>query len=475
MALQQDDPWAGWTAPWTTRNPWTGAGSGAHAADPHLVEQRQRALLDHAYAHSAFYRQHHGVTAGEVPRAWVELPPVTKSQLMQHFDDWVTDPSITRERVQAFLADTRKIGEDFLRRYAVWTSSGTSGEPGIFLQDSAALSVYSTLLENRMDRRFATHRWWTLAATGAMGPWGLRPRSALVSALDGHYAGVSFWTRQCRFNPVAGSESRAFSVTAPIGQLCDELQAWRPAFIASYPSMLVELARQQEAGRLRLMPLALWSGGEGLAASTRDWIESVFGAPVVNDYGASECLTIAFECPHGRLHLNDDWVLMEPVDAQDQPVPVGTTSHAVLLTNLANRVQPLIRYRLGDSVTVHPDDCPCGNHRPSFTVEGRCDDTLQFPNAAGAVVHLSPMAITTALEEGADVHRFQLRQTAPDALELRLDVGLSVDPAALRAASLEALRRYLASQGLSVRLSVSDAEPAIDPRSGKLRQVVCAL
>ncbi len=473
MALQQDEPWAGWIAPWTTPKSWVGAG--ARAAEPSLVEQRCQSLLDHAHAHSAFYRQHHGATGRVTTASWTDLPPVTKSQLMRHFGDWVTDPAITREGVEAFLADRSRIGTDFLRRYAVWTSSGTSGEPGIFIQDSAALAVYSTMLESRMDRRFATHRWWALAATGAMGPWGLRPRSALVAALDGHYAGVSFWSRQCRFNPVAGSESRAFSVTAPIEQLCSELQAWRPAFIASYPSMLVELARQQEAGRLRLMPLALWSGGEGLAASTRDWIESVFGAPVVNDYGASECLAIAFECPHGRLHLNDDWVLMEPVDAQDRPVPVGTASHSVLLTNLANRVQPLIRYRLGDSVTMHPDDCACGNHRPSFTVEGRCDDTLQFPNAAGDVVHLSPMAVTTALEEGADVHRFQLRQTAPDALELRLDVSLCADPAALRAASLEALRRYFVAQGLSVRLSTSDEAPVIDPRSGKLRQVVSEL
>ena len=137
-------------------------------------------------------------------------------------------------------------------------------------------------------------------------------------------------------------------------------------------------------------------------------------------------------------------------------------------------MQPLIRYRLGDSVTMHPDDCPCGNHRPSFTVEGRCDDTLRFPNAAGEVVHLSPMAVTTALEEGADVHRFQLRQTASDALELRLDLSLSADPAALRTASLKALQDYFATQGLpALRLRVSDEAPVVDARSGKLRQVVC--
>ena len=472
MAWLQDEPWAGWMTSWSSAT-W-GLPAGPRAADPGLVAQRRRSLLVHTHARSAFYRQHNRVgPAGSGVPAWQDLPPVTKPMLMARFDDWVTDPAVTLAGVQAFLHDRDRIGEDFLRRYAVWTSSGTSGEPGIFVQDSGALAVYSTLLESRMDRRFATNRWWALAATGAMGPWGLRPRSALVAALDGHYAGVSFWARQCRFNPVSGSLSRAFPVTWPIERICDELQAWRPAFLASYPSMLVELARQQQAGRLRLMPLALWSGGEGLAASTRDWIESVFGAPVINDYGASECLSIAFECPHGRLHLNDDWVIMEPVDVDDQPVPAGVPSHAVLLTNLANRVQPLIRYRLGDSVTMFDDPCPCGNHRPSFVVEGRGDDTLRLSGDGAREVHLSPMAVTTALEEGADVHRFQIRQTACDALELRLDTSLSAEPRALRESALAALRRYLREQGLpDVRLSVDDAPPELEPNSGKLRQVV---
>ncbi|MFM2055473.1 MAG: hypothetical protein RL456_3510 [Pseudomonadota bacterium] len=481
MTLLHDEPWAGWMPGWKPAAGWPAFGP--RAADPALVARRRRTLLAHALDRSAFYRRHlgaAGLAARDDDAAWTALPPVDKAQLMRHFDAWVTDPALTLDGVRAFLAEPGRIGEDHLRRYAIWTSSGTSGEPGIFVQDSAALAVYSTLLESRMDRRFAAGRWWSMAATGSMGPWGLRPRSALVAALDGHYAGVSFWARQCRFNPVSGSVSRAFPVTWPIEALCEGLQAWQPAFLASYPSMLAELARQQQAGRLRLTPLALWSGGESLAPSTRDWIESVFGAPVVNDYGASECLSIAFECPHGRLHLNDDWVILEPVDAQDRLVPPGTASHAVLLTNLANRVQPLIRYRLGDSVTLHPDPCPCGNHRPSFGVEGRGDDTLRLrdPATGAPEVHLSPMAVTTALEEGADLHRFQIRQVAPDALELRLDDSLSDDPAGLRAAALATLDRYLRGQGLrQVRLSVGAAPPAIDARSGKMRQVVvdCAI
>ena len=210
-ALVHDEPWVDWMQSWSPAG-WLGMANRAPAASADLVRRRQRDLLEHAHARSQFYRRHHGRHPGALMPAWQDLPPVDKTTLMANFDQWVTDPAITRAGVEDFLADRSRIGEDFLRRYAIWTSSGTSGEPGIFVQDSGALAVYSSLLESRMDRRFATQRWWPMAASGAFGPWGLQPRSALVAALDGHYASVSFWRRQCRFNPVSGSASRAFSV-----------------------------------------------------------------------------------------------------------------------------------------------------------------------------------------------------------------------------------------------------------------------
>jgi len=200
----------------------------------------------------------------------------------------------------------------------------------------------------------------------------------------------------------------------------------------------------------------------------------MFQAPVVNDYGASECLSIAFECSAGRLHLNDDWVILEPIDRAGQPVPPGVPSHSVLLTHLANRIQPLIRYDLGDSVTFFAERCACGNPRPSFLVEGRTDDSLCLDNGQGQRVHLAPMALTTAVEDGADVHRFQLRQTTPDGIELRLDLSRSAEPERTRGAAVTALRRYLAAEGLPrARIDLSDEPPLLDARSGKLRQVVC--
>lgn len=64
---------------------------------------------------------------------------------MSHFDDWVTDPAVTRAQVQEFLADPHNVGRDFQDRYVVCTTSGATGIPAILLHDHSALVVYNVL------------------------------------------------------------------------------------------------------------------------------------------------------------------------------------------------------------------------------------------------------------------------------------------------------------------------------------------
>lgn len=90
----------------------------------------------------------------------------------------------------------------------------------------------------------------------------------------------------------------------------------------------------------------------------------------------------------GWLHVNVDWVVFEPVDADYRPVAPGEQSHTVLISNLANRVQPILRYDLGDSVLERPDPCPCGNPFPAIRVQGRSADVLTFRSPAGEKVRL---------------------------------------------------------------------------------------
>jgi phenylacetate-CoA ligase len=160
------------------------------------------------------------------------------------------------------------------------------------------------------------------------------------------------------------------------------------------------------------------------------------------------------------------------VDEAYQPVRAGQPSRTVLLTNLANYVQPIIRYDLGDSITVRPDPCPCGNPLPAIQVEGRQDEILYMRTQEGEVIPLLPMGIATLVEETPGVRRFQAIQTAPAALRIRLEVTPEADQIQVWELVASRLREYLSEHGLHpIRLEKDPEPPRPHPISGKFRHV----
>ena len=232
------------------------------------------------------------------------------------------------------------------------------------------------------------------------------------------------------------------------------------------------LAQEQLAGRLHLTPTLVSTGGEYLAMKTRSHIAEAFGCLVRDNYGASEFMHIAFECTYERLHLNTDWIILEPVDEEYRPVPTGQISHTTLLTNLVNYVQPLIRYDLGDRITMIPDSCPCGSPLPTMRVEGRRDEILHMPNADGILSPLLPMAPSTVIEQTPGVRAFQLIQVAPTTLHIRLTVIPGKDEDHVWVTLCHRLHTYLSTQGiLSATLELDPEDPQPHPVSGKSRQI----
>jgi phenylacetate-CoA ligase len=437
--------------------------SAGRAAIDAACSSRCAPMIDFARSHSRFYRSawrnlpQHGLTLAD-------LPVVTKRELMASFDDWVTDPGVDRAGVEAFLAERAGIGESYHERYVIWKSSGTTGEPGIYVQDEEALTTYDALIGVQLQTVQAAGRYaWGMLAQGG--------RAALVAATGDHFASIASWQHARRGSP--WSNSRAFSIMEPLPQLVSDLNVYQPAFLASYPTMLSQLADEQAAGRLHVAPACLWSGGECLAPATHTLIERAFDCTLVNEYGASECMSIAFGCSEGCLHVNADWVVLEPVDRNYRPTPPGEPSHTVLLTNLANRVQPIIRYDLGDSVVSLAEPCPCGSPLPAVRAEGRRDDVLSMHDADGRAISLLPLALTTIVEAATEAHRFQLVQQGPDRLALRLEPSVADERHRTWLAAAAALRHYLARQSLGNVQVVLDSEPPkADAQSGKLREVI---
>ena len=452
-------------------DPWRQAQVGAdvltmtHAAAPRLAavqRERLRALVAAARAGSAFYRRRLRGVGDDAGLA--ALPTVTKDELMQHFDGWVADPVLALPALQAFVADPAHIGESFAGRYQVWESSGTSGRPGVFVQDLQAMTVYDALEALRRAPPRPLQRW--------LDPLGLGERYAFVGATGGHFASMVSVQRLRLLNPWLAGRLRSFSILQPRDRLAAELEAWAPTVLATYPTAAAMLADESEQGRLRIRPLEVWTGGETLGAATRTRLQQVWGCAVRNSYGASEFLAIAWECAAGHLHVNADWVLLEPVDERHRPLPPGVPSCSTLLTNLANTVQPLIRYALGDQITWLGGDCPCGATLPRIEVRGRRDDPLVLRGDDGHPVTLPPLALTTVLEDEAHVFDFQLRQRGARTLVLRVGGPASEAPAKL-ARCHAALRAYARGQGVSKLTLVDEPGHAVPlGRSGKAQRIV---
>ena len=456
------DPW--FTA-WASADAWR-----VSHASPALWHERRRqrlrSLLEHAAGASAWWRERllRAPSGGADTAAMLAAVPVlTKHELMAGFDEAVTDPAVRRADAQAYARAHAGRGGAYLGRYLAWESSGSRGEPGLFLQDSCSLAVADAIAALRGP------------AAGTAGI-GIGCRIALVGAIDGPFASILSLQRLRALNPWVAVSTKAFSLLQPLEALLRQLQDWRPRVLASYPSMAWVLAQQQRRGALDLRLDAVWTGGETLSDGWRRAIAEAFGCALRDSYGASECLEIANECASGSLHLNADWVILEPVDEHFAPVPPGHAGATTLLTNLANRVQPILRYDIGDRVRLLPGRCACGSPLPVVEVQGRADDVLHLRDARGGVLHVSPLALTTVLEDEAGVSDFRLEQRSDGSLWLSL-FDDACGSAARRRQVCAVLRGWLRGQGAagpSIHLDPSTVLRPARGASGKLARIVVA-
>jgi len=238
----------------------------------------------------------------------------------------------------------------------------------------------------------------------------------------------------------------------------------QPVLLQGYPSAIRKLAEEQLAGRLRVSPLGVTTTSEPLSDADRAQIDTAFGVGVVDTFGATEGVVGLSAPDDPAIVLASDLVIVELVDAQNRPVPPGVPSAKVLVTNLFNSVQPLIRYELTDSFTRLPHAQSDGH--PRVRVEGRTDDELVYGDV---VVH--PIAIRSVMVKTPAALEYQVRQT-------RRGVDISVvAPEGLDAGDLGTrLAANLRSAGLAdPHVTVRILDPsAIErhPETGKTRRFI---
>ncbi len=409
-------------------------------------------LVRWASARSPFYRDLYG---GAIDRDVEpsELPVVTKPAMMDAFDRVVTDPRLALAPLLEHLERVR--GDDlYLGEHRVMTSSGSSGRKAVFVYDRAAWRAVMTG-NLRMSR-----------LTG-LAPRLPRPRLATVAAPDGKH--MTF--RGGASMDVGLFRARRFSAAAPLPELCAGLDAYRPTFILGYPTTLALLAEEQLAGRLHLAPRTIITSSEVCTERMADVIRTAWNVTPFNCLGLTELGITAVDCSrHEGLHLFEDLALVEVIDDDGRPVPDGSPGAKLLVTNLGNRVQPIIRFEVSDLVTVTSAPCPCGiTFRRIVALDGRSDDVLTLAGPRGPV-RVHPIHLRGALAQHPAVLQYQITQT-PDGLDVQVVLARTAAPDAA-ADVTDRLTRALHAQGAAVAVRVRPV--AAIPReagAGKLKLV----
>jgi phenylacetate-coenzyme A ligase PaaK-like adenylate-forming protein len=377
----------------------------------------------------------------------VELPQMTKADLMERFDDIVTDPGLDLGRVEAHLERLDGTESYLDDRYHAIASSGSSGRRGVFVWGWDTWSTaYAALLRYEL-------RGWMGEVHGSV-------TMATVAAGRPTHASRAIFQTFSRPELLV----RGFSIASPVAETVAGLNEVQPTVLAGYPSGLAALAREAAAGNLRIAPRRVYCFAEPLLPEVRELVEQAWSAPVCNWWCSSEAFPLAVGCGSSpSMHLSDDLVIVEPVDAGGRAVAAGTRSAQVLLTNLTNPTLPLIRYEVTDEIVTLDGACPCGStHRLVANVEGRLDDNFDY---AGVTVH--PHTFRSPLSRSRHVLEYQVRQTSEGA-EILLRTEGSPDLRPLQHDLAEALVRL----GAPGRITLTDVPAIARHCSGKLPRFV---
>jgi phenylacetate-coenzyme A ligase PaaK-like adenylate-forming protein len=400
------DPGAELMAELGTHLDWTAAELAAAQA------RDMRALVAHARAHSPFWARR--LVALDLARATpadlAGVPPLSKAELMQHWDEIVCAPGLTLARCEEHLR--RAADEELLLDgHRIVASGGSTGHRAVIPYDAEEWMLFVS----------ANLRWVVRWALRSGIPLTVPP--IMVHLQSGVFTHAS--ALLSRSHPGA----HCLPITLPRAEIVRRLNELQPTGLVVYSSALRMLSDATHAGQLRIRPQIIVSAGEPLLESDFDLVREIWDAGVFDVYGASEVGTIASSDGSSRgLYLNEDTAIIELAGDDSRPVRPGERASRLYVTPLRHRTLPLFRYELTDEVTLL--DSPAGDDlamRRIDHVAGRVDDLFDYGD--GITIH--PIVFRSPLTKRPEISAYQVRQT-PRGAEISIVAEEALDLASLR-------------------------------------------
>ncbi len=349
-----------------------------------LQQKRLARFLADVLPRAPFYRDR--------PCTLAELPIVDKATTLARFAEFNTVGVTLDRALEVALAAERS--RDFAPTLpggvTVGLSSGTSGTRGVFLVSDAERARWAGVMLARL---------LTTASLRRIAGWGPPLRIAF------------FLRANSNLYATLGSRRIAFAfhdLLDPLSAHLARLNACPPDVVAAPPTVLRLLADAASTGALTIAPRQVVSVAEVLEADDAAAVAAAWDVPVQQVYQATEGF-LGATCAHGRIHLNEDLLHIEPEWIADGAT-TPTRFHPIV-TDFTRTTQVVARYRLDDVLRVADADCPCGAPTRSLaSIEGRADDVLWRPGPDGRPLAIFPDVVRRAMALVGGLRDYRLEQ-----------------------------------------------------------------
>ncbi len=289
------------------------------------------------------------------------------------------------------------------------TTSGSTGHPVTVWKNREALA----------RERGATWRAYEWAGISVAAPQALLWGRSLTLSGRIRSRALDFFANRMRLPMFGITES-------VLERYAEDISRFRPEYLYGYVSGIKSFVMFLDSTGRRLPDsvTCIVTTSELLDAATRQYLSDSTGLPVFNEYGCGEVGSIAHDCELGKLHIMSDNLLLESVPSPELPDGFGE----LVVTDLFNKVMPLIRYRLGDLGVISSTQCACGRPFPVLDrIVGRAYDTIH--DADGRAFH--PEAVLYIFEKlrrsGVSLPAYQAIQRCAGKLDISVETRGPLD------------------------------------------------
>jgi phenylacetate-CoA ligase len=396
--------------------------------------QQLSSLVMHAISQSPFYGELYSHIDTSKGVALNDLPIIDKATMMENFDRFVTDPRLKLVDLQAHIRQLTR-DEYYLGEYRVFTTSGSSGLKGVFVSNR---SEWSTALAGffrcaafmGLSPRFPNR--WRVASIGGDSPIHVTYRMAVST-------------------DIGLNKNLRLQATSSIEDLVRSLDVFQPDVLVAYSSIAALIAMEQLEGRLNIHPQVVSTTSEVRTEDMERKIREAWGVIPFNNYGMTEAgIVFGTDCSfHRGIHVFEDLFIIEVVDECNRAVPDGSPANKILITNLFNYTQPLIRYVVSDMITISPEMCPCGRPlRLIAKMEGRSDDIVYLKDLRGRDIPVHPIHFASIMGLFREIKEYQVVHEE-DGLHIGIVLREKTSEGEIASMLKEKLRGNLESLGAS--------------------------